>query len=79
MQAISLHSKFAKIHAPLYFHPLIEGAHAGLKLVDEILQIVDHELYVHLSTHGLKAEMFALPRILPFTIHLSIYQSICLL
>jgi len=57
-------SQFVQFHAPLYFHPGIEGAFTGLKMVDEILKLVDPELYIHLISKNLKAEMYAMPPVL---------------
>jgi cell cycle arrest protein BUB2 len=60
-------SQFVRIFCPLYFHPGIEGAFAGLKLLDEILKLVDPELYAYLISKGQKGEVYAMPPILSFS------------
>jgi len=52
------------VHCPLYFHPGIEGAFAGLQLLDDILRLVDFELYSHLIAKNLKADVYAMPPVL---------------
>lgn len=42
----------------------MEGVHRGLALVDRILGIVDHKLYSHLMSKGLKAEIYAFASVL---------------
>jgi len=60
-------SQFVKMHTPLYFHPGIEGAFEGLKLLDEILKLVDNELYSYLISKDLKADVYAMPPVLSFS------------
>ena len=55
-------SQFVRVHCPLYFNPGIEGAFAGLQLLDDILRLVDFELYSHLIAKKLKADVYAMPR-----------------
>lgn len=42
----------------------MEGVHRGLALVDKILGIVDHKLFGHLMSKGLKAEIYAFASVL---------------
>jgi len=60
-------SQLVKLYCPLYFNAGIEGAYAGLKLVDEILKVVDPELYSYLLSKNLKAEVYAMPPVLSFS------------
>jgi len=60
-------SQLVKFNCPLYFNPGIEGAFAGLKLVDEILKLVDPELYIYLISKNLKADVYAMPPVLSFS------------
>eukprot|EP00027_Filamoeba_sp_ATCC50430_P018947 CAMPEP_0168565340 /NCGR_PEP_ID=MMETSP0413-20121227/13782_1 /TAXON_ID=136452 /ORGANISM="Filamoeba nolandi, Strain NC-AS-23-1" /LENGTH=417 /DNA_ID=CAMNT_0008597183 /DNA_START=173 /DNA_END=1426 /DNA_ORIENTATION=- len=67
LDAFFAFSKFAKFCSPLYFNPGIEGAFVGLELLDEILKLTDPDLYIHLLSKDLKAEMYAMPPILSFS------------
>eukprot|EP01114_Cavostelium_apophysatum_P010725 TRINITY_DN24831_c0_g1_i1.p1 TRINITY_DN24831_c0_g1~~TRINITY_DN24831_c0_g1_i1.p1 ORF type:complete len:355 (+),score=56.70 TRINITY_DN24831_c0_g1_i1:158-1066(+) len=67
LDAFYAFSQFVKTYCPLYFHPGIEGAFAGLQLVDEILKVVDFELYSHLISKNLKADVYAMPPVLSFS------------
>jgi len=60
-------SNMVKFYCPLYFNPGVEGAFTGLKLVDEILKLVDPELYIYLTSKDLKAEVYAMPPVLSFS------------
>jgi len=60
-------SELVNHHCPLYCNTGIEGAYAGLKLVDEILKLVDPELYSYLISKNLKAEVYAMPPVLSFS------------
>jgi len=60
-------SQLVKFNCPLYFNPGIEGAFAGLKLLDEILKVVDLELYMFLIQKDLKADVYAMPPVLSFS------------
>jgi len=60
-------SQFLKLHCSLYFCPLPEGAYEGLKLLDEILRLVDPDLFAYLISKNLKADMYAMPPILSFS------------
>lgn len=42
-------------HCPLYVQPALDGVHAGLRLLDECLQVVDAKLAQHLRDKGLTA------------------------
>lgn len=57
-------SQLVKFHCPLYYNSGIEGAYGGLKLVDEILKIVDPELFSYLISKDLKADVYAMPPVL---------------
>lgn len=67
LDAFSSFSHFIKNCAPVYFYPGIDGAFEGLKLLDEILRVVDPELYSHLLSKNLKADVYAMPPVLSFS------------
>eukprot|EP01117_Protostelium_nocturnum_P019967 TRINITY_DN8791_c0_g1_i1.p1 TRINITY_DN8791_c0_g1~~TRINITY_DN8791_c0_g1_i1.p1 ORF type:complete len:359 (+),score=111.25 TRINITY_DN8791_c0_g1_i1:84-1160(+) len=66
LDAFYCFSQFVKFHVPLYFHPGIEGAFEGVKLVDEVMKIVDPELYLHLISKEHKADVYAMGPVLSF-------------
>ncbi|SPN97578.1 related to cell cycle arrest protein BUB2 [Cephalotrichum gorgonifer] len=49
---------------PGYIRGAMDGVHKGLALVDRVLAIVDPKLSVHLTSRGLKAEIYAFPSVL---------------
>lgn len=62
VDAFAALSKFANSDAPLYFVKTIEGAYVGLTLFDEILKLVDSDLYECLVAKNIKSEYYAMPR-----------------
>ncbi|KAF8828844.1 bub2 protein [Lentinula edodes] len=64
LEAFSCFSKFIEESCPLYVQPTLEGVHRGLRLLDKCLKIVDPELYAHLRSKNLSAEIYAFPSIL---------------
>jgi len=60
-------SQFVKVNCPIYFSAGIEGAFTGIQLVDEILKLVDPELYLYLISKSLKALVYAMPPVLSFS------------
>lgn len=61
VEAFSLFAVFIQRECPGYVRPTMEGVHCGLKLVDQVLQNVDHKLYSHLKAKLLTAELYAFP------------------
>ncbi|KAG9296943.1 hypothetical protein G9A89_006898 [Geosiphon pyriformis] len=57
---------FIRSCCPLYVTPTLQGVHCGLKLVDEILRVVDLKLYEYLKSKNLSAEIYAFPLVLTF-------------
>eukprot|EP00003_Mantamonas_plastica_P025922 TRINITY_DN5168_c0_g2_i2.p3 TRINITY_DN5168_c0_g2~~TRINITY_DN5168_c0_g2_i2.p3 ORF type:complete len:106 (-),score=24.71 TRINITY_DN5168_c0_g2_i2:423-740(-) len=41
--------RFVKMHLPRYVYPSLDGAHDGARLLDEVLEIVDPELYQYVQ------------------------------
>ncbi|EMD38299.1 rab domain-containing cell division control protein, partial [Gelatoporia subvermispora B] len=64
LEAFFCFAKFIEESCPLYVQPTLEGVHRGLKLLDRCLKIVDAELYSHLRSKNLSAEIYAFPSIL---------------
>ncbi|KAI5815410.1 rab-GTPase-TBC domain-containing protein [Pyronema omphalodes] len=64
VEAFSLFAVFIQRECPGYVRPTMEGVHCGLKLVDQVLQNVDHKLYSHLKAKLLTAELYAFPSVL---------------
>lgn len=64
LEAFFCFSKFIEESCPLYVQPTLEGVHRGLKLLDRCLKIVDRELYDHLRSKNLSAEIYAFPSVL---------------
>ena len=60
-------AKFVRCRCPTYVQPLLEGVHEGVKLLDEILEIVDSELFLYLQSKNLKAEVYAFPTVMTFS------------
>ncbi|KAF9059803.1 bub2 protein [Rhodocollybia butyracea] len=61
LEAFFCFSKFIEESCPLYVQPTLEGVHRGLRLLDKCLKIVDPELYAHLRSKNLSAEIYAFP------------------
>ncbi|TDH68254.1 hypothetical protein CCR75_004763 [Bremia lactucae] len=51
-------------HCPHYMAPQLKGVEKGCALVDKCLQTLDPELYRHLTSRGICAQIYALPLIL---------------
>ncbi|KAJ7874719.1 rab-GTPase-TBC domain-containing protein [Mycena olivaceomarginata] len=64
VEAFYCFSKFIEEACPLYVQPTLEGVHRGLKLLDRCLKIVDPELFAHLRSKNLSAEIYAFPSVL---------------
>ncbi|KAK2467832.1 hypothetical protein APHAL10511_000127 [Amanita phalloides] len=64
VEAFFCFSKFIEESCPLYVQPTLEGVHRGLRLLDRCLKIVDPELYAHLRSKNLSAEIYAFPSVL---------------
>ncbi|KAF7375960.1 TBC-domain-containing protein [Mycena sanguinolenta] len=64
VEAFYCFSKFIEESCPLYVQPTLEGVHRGLKLLDRCLKIVDPELFAHLRSKNLSAEIYAFPSVL---------------
>ncbi|KAI0333485.1 bub2 protein [Cubamyces sp. BRFM 1775] len=64
LEAFYCFAKFIEESCPLYVQPTLEGVHYGLKLLDRCLKIVDPELYAHLRSKNLSAEIYAFPSVL---------------
>ncbi|THH27498.1 hypothetical protein EUX98_g6685 [Antrodiella citrinella] len=64
LEAFFCFAKFIEESCPLYVQPTLEGVHRGLKLLDRCLKIVDPELYSHLRSKNLSAEIYAFPSVL---------------
>ncbi|KZP34237.1 TBC-domain-containing protein [Athelia psychrophila] len=64
LEAFFCFAKFIEESCPLYVQPTLEGVHRGLKLLDRCLKIVDPELFAHLRSKNLSAEIYAFPSVL---------------
>ncbi|TFK25534.1 bub2 protein [Coprinopsis marcescibilis] len=64
VEAFFCFSKFIEESCPLYVQPTLEGVHRGLRLLDRCLKFVDPELYAHLRSKNLSAELYAFPSVL---------------
>lgn len=64
VEAFFCFAKFIEESCPLYVQPTLEGVHQGLKLLDRCLQFVDPELFSHLRSKNLSAEIYAFPSVL---------------
>ncbi|GLD96453.1 hypothetical protein PINS_up005136 [Pythium insidiosum] len=51
-------------HCPQYMAPRLGGVESGCILVDRCLEVIDPELYQHLSSRGITARIYALPLII---------------
>ncbi|KAG0139576.1 hypothetical protein CROQUDRAFT_54508 [Cronartium quercuum f. sp. fusiforme G11] len=66
LEAFYSFTRFIEFHCPLYVQPTLEGVHSGLQLLDECLEIADHELFEYLTSKNLRAEIYAFPSVLTF-------------
>ncbi|KAG0361057.1 hypothetical protein BG005_009281 [Podila minutissima] len=64
MEAFYSYSNFIKYCCPLYVQPTLQGVHCGIKLLEECLRKIDPELYSHLKSKQLSAELYAFPSVL---------------
>ncbi|KAG0093844.1 hypothetical protein BGZ92_001085 [Podila epicladia] len=64
MEAFYSYSNFIKYCCPLYVQPALQGVHCGIKLLEECLRKIDVELYNHLKSKRLSAELYAFPSVL---------------
>jgi len=64
LEAFYCFSQFIETCCPLYVQPTLEGVHRGLKLLDRCLNTVDPELFNHLRSKNLSAEIYAFPSVL---------------
>ncbi|KIM19776.1 hypothetical protein M408DRAFT_334273 [Serendipita vermifera MAFF 305830] len=64
VEAFYAFSKFIEQCCPLYVQPTLDGVHRGLRLLDRCLEILDLELYSHLRSKKLSAELYAFPSVL---------------
>ncbi|KAH9945905.1 bub2 protein [Epithele typhae] len=64
LEAFYSFAKFIEESCPLYVQPTLEGVHRGLKLLDRCLKVVDADLYAHLRSKNLSAEIYAFPSVL---------------
>ncbi|KAI0317392.1 bub2 protein [Amylostereum chailletii] len=64
LEAFFCFAKFIEESCPLYVQPTLDGVHRGLKLLDRCLKIVDAELYAHLRSKNLSAEIYAFASVL---------------
>jgi cell cycle arrest protein BUB2 len=64
VEAFALFEVFIQRECPAYVRPTMEGVHRGLKLVDQVLEIVDPKLYTYLKSKSLAAELYAFPSVL---------------
>ncbi|KAF9512526.1 hypothetical protein BS47DRAFT_1486202 [Hydnum rufescens UP504] len=64
LEAFYCFATFIEVTCPSYVQPTLEGVHRGLKLLDRCLKIVDPELFSHLRSKNLSAEIYAFPSVL---------------
>ncbi|KZS90187.1 TBC-domain-containing protein [Sistotremastrum niveocremeum HHB9708] len=64
LEAFFAFCKFIEVECPLYVQPTLEGVHRGLKLLDRSLKLLDPELFAHLRSKNLSAEIYAFPSVL---------------
>ncbi|KAF8532558.1 rab-GTPase-TBC domain-containing protein [Gautieria morchelliformis] len=64
LEAFYCFARFIEVCCPLYVQPTLEGVHRGLKLLDRCLNTVDSELFAHLRSKNLSAEIYAFPSVL---------------
>ncbi|TDL14174.1 TBC-domain-containing protein, partial [Rickenella mellea] len=64
IEAFYCFARFIEFSCPLYVQQTLEGVHRGLKLLDRCLKIVDPDLFGHLRSKNLSAEIYAFPSVL---------------
>lgn len=64
IEAFFCFSKFIEESCPAYVQPTLDGVHLGLKLLDRCLKIIDPDLFSHLRSKNLSAEIYAFPSVL---------------
>ncbi|EJC98409.1 rab domain-containing cell division control protein [Fomitiporia mediterranea MF3/22] len=64
LDAFFCFARFIEYSCPLYVQQTLEGVHRGLKLLDRCLKIVDPELFDHLRSKRLSAEIYAFPSVM---------------
>ncbi|CAD6566998.1 MAG: hypothetical protein TREMPRED_003222 [Tremellales sp. Tagirdzhanova-0007] len=64
LEAFACFSSFIETCCPLYVQPTLVGVHRGLKLLDKCLEILDIQLFDHLRSKNLSAELYAFPSVL---------------
>jgi len=64
LEAFYCFSSFIEVTCPSYVQPTLDGVHRGLKLLDRCLKIVDPDLFAHLRSKNLSAEIYAFPSVL---------------
>ncbi|EME79404.1 uncharacterized protein MYCFIDRAFT_71912 [Pseudocercospora fijiensis CIRAD86] len=63
-EAFAAFDRYINFECPGYVRGSMDGVHKGLALVDHILSIVDPKLASHLTSKGMKAEIYAFPSVL---------------
>ncbi|KAF1813716.1 TBC-domain-containing protein [Eremomyces bilateralis CBS 781.70] len=63
-QAFAAFSTLISNELPSYILPSMDGVHRGLRLVDEILMIVDPKLAAYLQSKGMSAEIYGFASVL---------------
>ncbi|KXT04973.1 hypothetical protein AC578_10299 [Pseudocercospora eumusae] len=63
-EAFAAFDRYINFECPGYVRGSMDGVHKGLALVDQILSIVDPKLASHLTSKGMKAEIYAFPSVL---------------
>ncbi|TDL14171.1 TBC-domain-containing protein, partial [Rickenella mellea] len=64
IEAFYCFARFIEFSCPLYVQQTLEGVHRGLKLLDRCLKIVYPDLFGHLRSKNLSAEIYAFPSVL---------------
>ncbi|KAF8331914.1 TBC-domain-containing protein [Cantharellus anzutake] len=64
IEAFYCFAAFIENNCPMYVQPTLEGVHRGLKILDRCLKILDPELFAHLRSKNLSAEIYAFPSVL---------------
>ncbi|GAA5968282.1 hypothetical protein JCM11641_003795 [Rhodosporidiobolus odoratus] len=66
LEAFACFTTFIEKQVPRYVSPTLVGVHEGLQLVDLCLSALDPNLYTHLTSFNLSAEIYAFPSLLTF-------------
>ncbi|KAG7531261.1 hypothetical protein FFLO_04503 [Filobasidium floriforme] len=61
VEAFACFSTFIETSCPQYVQRDLRGVHRGLELLDKCLEVADPELYAHLRSKSLSAELYAFP------------------